>query len=78
MAYLTTPERYALRRGIQEGTRRAIVRFLQKRFGDVSAELEERLERVQSEEALQQLLDLAMEVENLSAFEQALEQSRSG
>ncbi|MEJ5252969.1 MAG: hypothetical protein WHX60_13890, partial [Armatimonadota bacterium] len=56
------------------GMRRSILRALQKRFGDVSAELEERLERVQSEEALQQLFDLAMEVESLSAFEQALEQ----
>ncbi|NSW80403.1 MAG: hypothetical protein HPY54_15370 [Chthonomonadetes bacterium] len=86
MAYLTTPERYALRRGmeqglqegiqqgLQAGMRRSILRALQKRFGDVSAELEERLERVQSEEALQQLFDLAMEVESLSAFEQALEQ----
>ncbi|NSW79343.1 MAG: hypothetical protein HPY54_09965 [Chthonomonadetes bacterium] len=85
MAYLTTLERYALRRGmeqgiqqgLQAGMRRSILRALQKRFGDVSAELEERLERVQSEEALQQLFDLAMEVESLSAFEQALEQMAS-
>ncbi len=66
-----------IQQGLQAGMRRSILRALQKRFGDISAELEERLERVQSEEALQQLFDLAMEADTLSAFEQALEQMAS-
>ncbi len=74
MAYLTTPERYALRRGIQEGTRLSILRILRERFGDVPAVLEERLERVQSKEALQDLCGQAVRAESLSAFAQALEQ----
>jgi hypothetical protein len=86
MAYLTTPERYALRRGmeqgiqqgLQAGIRRSILRILRERFGDVPAVLEERLEQVQSEEALQELCGLAVRAESLSAFEQALEQSQSG
>ncbi len=77
MAYLTTPERYAMRRGmeqgLQAGMRRSILRILRERFGDVPAVLEERLEQVQSEEALQELCGLAVRVDTLSAFEQALE-----
>ncbi len=70
MAYLTTPERYAMRR--------SILRILRERFGDVPAVLEERLEQVQSEEALQELCGLAVRVDTLSAFEQALAKNQGG
>lgn len=85
MPYLTTPERYALKRGIEQGLeqgiqqglqagmRRAILRVLQARFGSVPPTLEERLEQIQSEETLQELCGLAAQVESVSAFEQALQ-----
>lgn len=81
MPYLTTPERYALKRGIEQGIqqglqagmRRAILRVLQARFGSVPPTLEERLEQIQSEETLQELCGMTAQVESISAFEQALQ-----
>ena len=54
-------------RGIQQGARRQLIRVLEQRFGEISHEVEVRLER-ESVEKLESLMDSAITVNSLDEF----------
>ncbi len=58
-------------RGIQQGARQQLIRVLRRRFGEISQEVEARLES-ESVEKLETLMDNAIAVSSLDEFVQIL------
>ncbi|AOY80225.1 DUF4351 domain-containing protein [Moorena producens JHB] len=68
MKYVTSIERLGIKQGrqegLQEGAERLLLRLLQRRFGELSPEIQARVKGL-SVEKLEQLMDVAIDVESL-------------
>lgn len=82
MRYITSIERMAEQRGLEQGIEQAlretIVETLQVRFGDLPATLADRLAQVQQVERLRALFRRALNADSLATFEAILSQMLTG
>jgi hypothetical protein len=77
MQYVTSIERLAMEEGRQEGMREMLIDLLQARFGTLTSDLTQKLERVETNDRLKALFREALTVASLSAFELLLSEDET-